>query len=195
MKARIIFSLATIFVLVGCAPVSYTSPSSYTPSHVDYFQRGGKYIDEKNYNLAIQDYTEYIKRNSGNKENLGPAYGNRCLAFRLKGEYDLAIRDCSEAIRLNPKLNYTYRDRGYSFLIKEQYELAIRDFTEWIYLDPNEADAYRGRGLSYSKKGNYDSAIKDLTEAIRLNPSNAELYESSVMSSLQSRIKGDIFFS
>lgn len=72
MKARIIFSLAMVFVLVGCATHTYTPPS------VDYFQRGGKYINEKNYNLAIRDYTEAIRRN----QNKAAAYGNALPSFR-----------------------------------------------------------------------------------------------------------------
>ncbi|MBW2740110.1 MAG: hypothetical protein JRE64_14980, partial [Deltaproteobacteria bacterium] len=101
MKPKFIFFLAAVFVLVGCATNTkpYTPPSVYAPPSVDYFQRGGKYINEKNYNLAIRDYTEAISRN----QNKAAAYGNRGLAYRMKGEYDLTIRDCTEAIHLDPK--------------------------------------------------------------------------------------------
>ncbi len=183
MKIQInkVISLTLIYfgtILTGCASVAHI-PSAPSVDYfergrkylsVDYFERGRKYLNEKNYNLAIQNFTEYINRNSGNNRILAPAYSNRCMAFYLKGEYDIAIRDCSEAIRLNPKLRHSYRYRGFSFLGKQQYELAIRDFTECIYLDPNKADAYAGRGAAYSAKDSYNSSIKDLTEAIRLGP-------------------------
>jgi tetratricopeptide (TPR) repeat protein len=98
MKARIIFSLAAVFILVGCATHSYAQP------RVDYFQRGNSHYKKGDYDLAIRDLTEAI--------HLDPkgagAYNNRGRAYRKKGEYDLAIRDFTEAIRLDPKLAAAY---------------------------------------------------------------------------------------
>lgn len=135
MKARIIFSLAAVLVLVGCAPVSYAPPS------VDYFQRAFNHHNNGHFDLAIRDYTEAIRRNQNN----AVAYGNRGLAYRMKGEYDLAIRDCTEAIHLDPKQPFFFRDRGIAYAAKGEDDLAIRDFNEAIHLDAKEAIYYNLR--------------------------------------------------
>ena len=130
MKARIIFSLTAIFVLVGCGPGYYYNT-----------YRGIAYYSKKEYNLAIREYTEAIRLHPNNAS----AYGNRGLAYNVIGEYDLAIRECTKAIHLDPKEPFYFRDRGEAYLEKGEYALAIRDFNEAIYLDAKEASYYNKR--------------------------------------------------
>ena len=80
------------------------------------------------------------------------------------------IKDCTKAIRLDPKHSEAYNNRGISYASSGQFEMAIQDFTEAIRLDPNDASAYYNRGLSYRKLGQNEKAIEDFTEAIRLDP-------------------------
>lgn len=174
MKARIIFSLAIVFVLVGCAPVSYIPPPSYAPPSVDYFQRGQSNYEKGDYDLAIQNWTEAIRRN----QNKAAAYGNRGLAYAAKGKHDLAMRDLTEVIRLDPKNAAAYYNRGIAYAEKDEYNLAIRDCTEAIHLDPKYAAAYYNRGWVYNKKGEYDLAIRDYNETIHLNPNHPHAYNN-----------------
>jgi tetratricopeptide (TPR) repeat protein len=168
MKARIIFSLAAVFILVGCATHSYAPPS------VDYFQRGQSNYEKGDYDLAIQNWTEAIRRN----QNKAAAYGNRGLAYAAKGKHDLAMRDLTEVIRLDPKNAAAYYNRGIAYAEKDEYNLAIRDCTEAIHLDPKNAAAYNNRGWAYNKKGEYNLAIRDYNEAIHLDPKHTLAYEN-----------------
>ena len=59
----------------------------------------------------------------------GAAYGN-------KGEYDRAISDFTEAIRLDPKLASAYYNRGIAYENKGEHDKAIADYTEAIRLEP-----------------------------------------------------------
>ena len=104
------------------------------------------------------------------------AYLNRGVPTRTKGDYDKAIADFTEAIRLDPKYAQAYYHRGVVYGKKGDYDKAIADFTEAIRLDPKSAEAYRNRGVAYGKKGDYDKAIADCTEAIRLDPKCAMAY-------------------
>ena len=85
-------------------------------------------------------------------------------------DYDTAIAEFTEAIRLDPSYADAYRCRGDAYQGKGQYNKAIKDLTEAIRLDPDNADAYFSRGDAYNWKEQYNKAIKDLTEAIRLDP-------------------------
>ena len=91
-------------------------------------------------------------------------------AYRNKGDYDKAIADYTEAIRLDPKYAVAYYSRGCD--LPEQGRLRQGDcrLHRAIRLDPKLATAYCNRGVAYWNKGDYDKAIADYTDAIRLDP-------------------------
>jgi tetratricopeptide (TPR) repeat protein len=95
-----------------------------------------------------------------------------------KKDYDRAIVNYTEAIRLDPKYTIAYNDRGAAYSNKNDYNRAIADYTEAIRLDPKLALPYKNRGNAYYYKKDYDRAIADYTEAIRLNPKDAMQYVS-----------------
>ena len=51
-------------------------------------------------------------------------------------EYDKAIADYTEAIRLEPAQPAAYFNRGNARLEKKEYDKAIADYTEAIRLEP-----------------------------------------------------------
>jgi tetratricopeptide (TPR) repeat protein len=90
-------------------------------------------------------------------------------------DYDGAIREFTEAIRLDPKNAKAYGDRGSAYFNKKDYDRAIADFTEYIRLDPKYATVYRVRGDVYSAKKDYNRAIADYTEYISRNSNSISL--------------------
>jgi tetratricopeptide (TPR) repeat protein len=63
------------------------------------------------------------------------------MTYFVLGQHELAIEDCSEAIRLNPSLAAAYNNRGNAYRALGQQELAIRDYEEATKLDPNDEGA------------------------------------------------------
>jgi tetratricopeptide (TPR) repeat protein len=98
------------------------------------------------------------------------AFDNRGAEYGGKGDYDRAIPDFSEAIRINPKLVDAWRHRGAALLGKNEFERGIADMTEVIRLDPRNVEAYNERGMAYSATGDAERAIADYNAAIRINP-------------------------
>jgi tetratricopeptide (TPR) repeat protein len=109
-------------------------------------------------------------------QNLGFAYHNRGAALGQKGEYDRAIADLNEAIRLNPKVPASYGQRGAAYGRKGEYDRALRDLDEAVRLGPKDAANHGNRGFVYNARGEHDRAIADFNEAIRLNPKLGGLY-------------------
>jgi tetratricopeptide (TPR) repeat protein len=88
--------------------------------------------------------------------------------------YDKAIADFSEAIKLHPKAAEYYRWRGFAYDELAQYDKTIADYTEVIRLEPKLAMNYFNRGLAYNKKEDFSSAVSDFTKALKLTPDDAD---------------------
>jgi tetratricopeptide (TPR) repeat protein len=112
--------------------------------------------------------------------NVAEAYFKRASAFRELDDrqYDRALADYDQAIRLDPKHLEAYNGRGFLHRMKGQYDRAIADIDEVLRVQPWNATALSNRGIAYRMKHDYDRAIADFTEAIRLVPMDAGLYHS-----------------
>jgi Flp pilus assembly protein TadD len=99
-------------------------------------------------------------------------------AARNQGNYDQAIINYNEAVRLEPKDAATYNSRGLTYYKKGDYDRAIANYNQALALDPSFADAYYTRGAAYLAKGNYDRAIADCGEALKLDPNFDAAYAS-----------------
>src|SRR5499433_3120625 len=85
------------------------------------------------------------------------AYNNRGNAYSAKGEYDRAVQDYDQSIKLNPNAQ-AFNNRGVAYQKKGEYDRAIEDFDESIKLDPNYANAFANRAQTYLNKGQYERA-------------------------------------
>ena len=94
------------------------------------------------------------------------------------GDYNRAIADFNEAIRLDPKSSLAFRNLGDTYTNIGDHDRAIADYNEAIRLDPNDALALSARGVAYANKGDYDRAIADFNRAIRLDPQSAHAFRN-----------------
>src|SRR5262249_3433579 len=75
------------------------------------------------------------------------ALTNRGQAHQQAGDYDRAIADLDEAIRINPNSATAFNQRGLAHLRAGRSARAVDDFEQALRLDPNHADALRNRRL------------------------------------------------
>lgn len=120
--------------------------------------------------IQIAGCTALLKSDVDNPQVKAIAYNNRGNAYTGKGEYDQAILDYDELIKLDPDYAKALNNRGVAYLKKDDYEPAIRDFDAAIKLDANYADAFANRAETNQKKGDYAEALKDFDAAIQLKP-------------------------
>jgi tetratricopeptide (TPR) repeat protein len=99
-----------------------------------------------------------------------------------KGDYDRAIQDYTQAIKLDPAGVVGYLDRGIAYFAKNDYDRAIADFTQAIKLDPANATTFYNRGTVYTNKGEDDLAIQDYVQAIKLRPDYADAFFNRAIS-------------
>ncbi len=116
-------------------------------------------------------------------------YFARGFTYYKQEQYDEALADYSEAIRLNPEYATAFSNRGLTYDELEQYDEALADYSEAIRLNPEDATAFSNRGNTYYKQEQYDEALADYSEAIRLNPEDATaFYNTACVYALQNKI-------
>ena len=103
-------------------------------------------------------------------------YFNRAFKSYTEGNYDGAIEDYTEGLRLEPNDVYAWLNRGNAWLRKSEHDKAINDYNDAIQLNPNFAAAWSGRGEAWYRKGEYDKAIGDFNETLRLSPSSSNAW-------------------
>src|SRR5437763_16510929 len=104
------------------------------------------------------------------------AYRARRLPYFFKHEYDRAIADCDDAIKLNPKDAKSYYVRGLAYHLKGEYDRAIADFDQTIKLDPKYTDAYTYQAAAYQARTRARCGL--VAEAVSLSRSAQPLSAS-----------------
>jgi tetratricopeptide (TPR) repeat protein len=161
-KHIVISSLVALTVIL-----SLLLPGCYWLDPIPQLMKQGEYYyAQKQYNQAIEVYSEVIKRDLKNSL----AYANRALCYNQIGKYDLAIDDCNKAIELYPKLVIAYVARATAYVETGEYDLAIADCNKALSINSRFAQAIVNRGWAQYKKGNYNQAIADCTTAIGVDP-------------------------
>lgn len=139
----------------------------------DFVSLGEEEAKKGNYRNAIAEYNQALQEEP---ENLLDIYYLRGEAFFALKDYDAAIEDFGQFIRLSPKNYLAYFYRGFIRAENDDFSGAIADYNQTIEINPNFDLAYTNRGFSYSKLGNIQKALSDYDRAISLNPESATPY-------------------
>lgn len=89
-----------------------------------YNRRGLGYLDKKDLDLALADFSEAIKISPGYVR----ALDNRADVYREKKEFDLALKDYNEALRLDSSHISAYVNRGILHKLRGDTQSARADF-------------------------------------------------------------------
>src|SRR5262249_34813334 len=108
---------------------SHATVAQTAPTGIDTRVHAHEYLDSVTYELNNAD-----------------AFGNRGLALIWMEEYDKALKDYDEAIRLDPRNARGFIGRGNVWWFKKEYDKALKDYDEAIRLDPRNARGFIGRG-------------------------------------------------
>ena len=94
------------------------------------------------------------------------------------GDWDGAIADCDEAIKLDPTNDEAYSVRGFAKTKLGRHTESLADLDEAIFLNSGVALNFSNRGYLKNELGNHKEALIDLTEAIRLDASNSVTFSN-----------------
>lgn len=78
--------------------------------------------------VIIGACTRQLQSGRYDDKALAIGYTNRGLAYGKKGQFDRAIQDYDQALRLNPRHPNAYVNRGVSYERKGQHDRALQDY-------------------------------------------------------------------
>ena len=94
-------------------------------------------------------------------------YLNRGYAYDKKGDYDKAIKDYDNAVRLCPDYEFDFHDTGHIHSVKDELEKIIGRLDSMINSFSESADAYYYTGVKALLKNDGLSAKRAFTLAQR----------------------------
>jgi tetratricopeptide (TPR) repeat protein len=150
---------------VDLAIADCTSALGIRPDATDFYERGLAYYDKRQYQLSVEDYTQAIRL----KPNYADALGNRCSSYITLHQNDLAMADCSSALRIRPD-SIDFYNRGSIYYNTGQYQQAVDDYTQSIALKADYAPALYFRGLARKTLGDQAGGDADIARARALDP-------------------------
>jgi tetratricopeptide (TPR) repeat protein len=119
---------------------------------------------------AVRDASEAVRLAAGDQDTLGDALDLRSDLLIVRGDYDGAIRDYDELIRLYPPNSGALAARGDALRRKHALDRALVDYNAAIGIEATNPIYFHGRGRVYQEMGDLDRAIADYGKAIRLAP-------------------------
>jgi tetratricopeptide (TPR) repeat protein len=109
------------------------SAAGQSQQHIDWCNgNDGVAVD-----VVISGCTAIIQSGEQSPRNLSTAFNNRGNAYYVKKDYDRAIADFSEAIRIDPKFAVAFYNRSAAYRDKGDGERSIDDYIQAIRLDPS----------------------------------------------------------
>lgn len=164
--------IGTVGALLACS--ACTGDPSALCDQGDQLSSQGRYRDAiRLYNTAIAQHADY-----------GRAYLNRGIAYDQLKEYDRALEDFNQAIKLcaaddQYRKEYFY-NRGMCFYRLKRYDEAVKDYTEALKSAPEDPSFYGLRGRSYRELNKFDEALSDFEKSISLHQDPDEQASSLV---------------
>lgn len=115
-------------------------------------------------------------RVSHNPRDLERAHNRRGLAYTELRQFDAAISDFDEVIRLNNRIAGYFDNRMNAWRGKGDLAHALADAEETVRLAPGYSFAHRARANVLEDLGRYPDSIADFSTAIEINPADAGLH-------------------
>jgi tetratricopeptide (TPR) repeat protein len=106
--------------------------------------------------------------------NLAAVYQQRGYAAATNQQFQDAINDYGEAIKINPEDARIYEQRAAVEMKLNDYDKALADYSEAIKLKPNEVRYYAYRSYIYEVKGDIKNSMADTEKVLKLDPNNQE---------------------
>ena len=112
----------------------------------------------------------HIVNDRSERPNHAMALRNRCGAKYTLGNYDGALADCNQAVKIEPQSDIGYERRGSVWRMKGDDKRAMADFEKALEINPKNPYALYARGLVKKGMGDETGGEADIARAREIKP-------------------------
>jgi lipoprotein NlpI len=131
-------------------------------------------FDNDDAQMRIVACTHAIEGHQAKDDQLAAVYYNRAIGYTLINKNDSAIKDFTQALKLQPNLSAAYVNRGLAQMKANRLAAAKQDFDIAIAKDKDDVDARYLRAWAESQMNKDSDAIADLDNVLANHPDHID---------------------
>ena len=133
-------------------------------------------VDQQKWEQAQQVITQAIQRG----EKIMDVYRVNAYVNESLGNYDVAINEYKEALKITPNLTFLHISIGANYRQLKQYQQAIDYFAQAATINENlgvrDSIPYLAIGKTYTQMGEFFIAARNVKKAIQYDPTSPDVY-------------------
>jgi tetratricopeptide (TPR) repeat protein len=173
MKRTFIFTFITALVLCA-AQLSEAQAPKDTKEANKLARDGAEASKNQEWDKAVDLLRKATDLDHKYAPNLAAVYQQRGYAAASNQQFQEAVNDYGEAIKITPEDARIYEQRAAVEMKLNDMDKALADYSEAIKLKPNEVRYYSYRSYIYEVKGDIKNSMSDTEKVLKLDPKNQE---------------------
>jgi len=129
-------------------------------------EEGNAAFRENKFALAVEKYTEAIKRNPSDHT----IYTNRAQSYIKLMALPEALKDCEECLRLKPDFVKGFLKKGQVHFMMKEYQKALQTYEHALELDPNNSELTEAINKTISAINMSDSDPETVKRNVEKDP-------------------------
>jgi tetratricopeptide (TPR) repeat protein len=172
---RKIFFFTFMAALALCAAPSSEAQATKDAKEANKLARDGAEASKnQDFDKAIELLRKATALDHKYADELAAVYQQRGYAAATNQQFQDAVNDYGEAIKLKPEDARIYEQRAAVEMKLNDNDKALADYSEAIKLKPNEVRYYAYRSYIYETKGDIKNSMADTEKILKLDPKNQE---------------------
>jgi tetratricopeptide (TPR) repeat protein len=135
---------------------------------------GAKAAKNQDWDKAVELLRKATAMDKKYSDELSAVYQRRGYADVSEQNYQDAIDEYGEALKLTPQDVRIYEQRAAVEMKINDYDKALADYSEIIKLKPNEVRYYNYRAYIYELKNDSTNSMTDTEKVLKLDPNNQD---------------------
>jgi tetratricopeptide (TPR) repeat protein len=137
-------------------------------------REGAEASKNQDYDKAVDLLRKATNLDRKYAPDLAAVYQGRAYTFAKNQQFQEAIQDYTEALKIKANDARIYEQRAAVEMKMYDYDKALADYSEIIKLKPNEARYYNYRAYIYETKGDIKNSMADTEKVLKMDSNDAE---------------------
>src|SRR5256714_12288184 len=173
MKTSFVLCLITMLGLV----TAQAAQQEGNPEAAKLAREAAAAAKEQDWNKAIDGFRKAAEKDRKDTQGLAAIYSARDVSEANDQQFQEALADLAEAIKIAPKEARFYEQRAAVEMRINDYDKALADYAEASKASPGEIKYHNYRAYIYETRGDLPNAMAENDAALKINSKNKEAME------------------